>query len=262
MAPSYWIKLYHEILDDPKMGRLPDRLWRRVVECFLLAGKAGEEGFLPSLDDMSWILRCDPDELERELQEIAGRTGILDKRPDEEDDERWFVVHFEARQAAVSSTERVRRHRARDKSNDSETKRYNDVTKDETETDQNETDIDTDIDTDKRERRKERETERNVSSSAPAVSEVILYHQQLSGVKLNAAQQQTLMAGVEDLGPGPVKRAVKEWLERGHRPWNIDGILDVARHGWAQGNGAGRRKTELTGEDYRRSAERWGINTA
>ena len=26
---SYWIKLYHEVLNDPKMGRLPDRLWRR-----------------------------------------------------------------------------------------------------------------------------------------------------------------------------------------------------------------------------------------
>ena len=25
MASRYWIKLYHEILDDPKMGRLTDR---------------------------------------------------------------------------------------------------------------------------------------------------------------------------------------------------------------------------------------------
>ena len=29
---KYWIKLYHEILDDPKMGRLSDRTWRRTNE--------------------------------------------------------------------------------------------------------------------------------------------------------------------------------------------------------------------------------------
>jgi len=25
---DYWIKLYHEIIDDPKMATMPDRLWR------------------------------------------------------------------------------------------------------------------------------------------------------------------------------------------------------------------------------------------
>ena len=39
MGAKFWIKLYHEILDDPKMGRMPDRLWRRTIELFLLAGE-------------------------------------------------------------------------------------------------------------------------------------------------------------------------------------------------------------------------------
>lgn len=43
MAAKYWIKLYHEILHDPKMGRLPDNLWRRCIELFLLAGELGAE---------------------------------------------------------------------------------------------------------------------------------------------------------------------------------------------------------------------------
>jgi hypothetical protein len=29
-----WIKLYLEILDDPKMGKLPDWCWRRAIELF------------------------------------------------------------------------------------------------------------------------------------------------------------------------------------------------------------------------------------
>jgi len=37
-----WIKLYHEILDDPKMCKLSDRLYRRVMELFLLAGETNK----------------------------------------------------------------------------------------------------------------------------------------------------------------------------------------------------------------------------
>lgn len=29
---DYWLKLYIEILDDPKMATLPDRVWREKVE--------------------------------------------------------------------------------------------------------------------------------------------------------------------------------------------------------------------------------------
>ena len=28
---NYWMKLWFDILRDPKMGMLPDRLWRRVI---------------------------------------------------------------------------------------------------------------------------------------------------------------------------------------------------------------------------------------
>ena len=44
MASRYWIKLYHEILEDPKMGRLSDRQFRRVIELFLLAGDCEMDG--------------------------------------------------------------------------------------------------------------------------------------------------------------------------------------------------------------------------
>jgi len=53
MASKYWIKLYHEVLDDPKMGRLPDRLWRRVIELFLIAGEEHRNGWLPSVSEIA-----------------------------------------------------------------------------------------------------------------------------------------------------------------------------------------------------------------
>ena len=64
MASRYWIKLYHEILDDPKMGRLPDALFRRAIELFLIAGENGRDGGLPALADIAWRLRADEIELD------------------------------------------------------------------------------------------------------------------------------------------------------------------------------------------------------
>ena len=57
--PDYWIKLYHEILDDPKMATLPDRLWRKVIEIFLIAGKLSPDksGQLPETNQIAWLLR-------------------------------------------------------------------------------------------------------------------------------------------------------------------------------------------------------------
>lgn len=102
-----WIKLHLEILDDPKMGRLSDRLWRRCVEFFLLAGKAdGNTGRLPTVPEMAWALRADEQELVTELEALA-KVGIV--RLEGAD---WMVVNFEKRQKS-ESYERVKRFKAR-----------------------------------------------------------------------------------------------------------------------------------------------------
>ena len=107
MAAKYWIKLYHEILHDPKMGRLSDRLYRRCMEMFLIAGEMDEEGVLPPVDDMAWTLRTDPEELAQELHELA-QVGIVAC-----EDGQWVVTQFAARQAPVSDSERMSRYRER-----------------------------------------------------------------------------------------------------------------------------------------------------
>ena len=70
MASKYWIKLYHEILDDPKMGRLPDALFRRAIEFFLIAGERGREGDLPPLADIAWRLRADEIALLAQMEDL------------------------------------------------------------------------------------------------------------------------------------------------------------------------------------------------
>jgi len=97
---SYWIKLYFEILDDPKMGTLSDRLWRRVVELFLIAGQVHKDGWIPDTKQLAWMLRMDPGELDKELLEIR-QLGIIKGAPGG-----WWICNFKKRQDASTSTER------------------------------------------------------------------------------------------------------------------------------------------------------------
>ena len=107
MASKYWIKVYHEILDDPKMGRMPDHLWRRTIELFLVAGEEDAEGLLPKLCDMAYRLRVTDDELTKDLDELE-KLGVIHK-----EEAGWVVTRFAERQAPVSDAERMRRYRER-----------------------------------------------------------------------------------------------------------------------------------------------------
>jgi len=53
MAKKIWIKLFIEMLDDPKMGRLQNHLWRRAVELLLFAGREGNDGALLPVEAMA-----------------------------------------------------------------------------------------------------------------------------------------------------------------------------------------------------------------
>ena len=105
MASKYWIKLYHEILDDPKMGRMPDRLWRRTIELFLLAGELDDDGALPEIKDMAWRLRIDDDSLTDDLAYLTN-YGIV-----HQEGNRFVVSKFIERQAPMTDTERMQRYR-------------------------------------------------------------------------------------------------------------------------------------------------------
>lgn len=107
MASKYWIKLYHEILDDPKMGKMPDRLWRRTIELFLIAGEYDQEGLLPTTEDISWRLRIPENEIIDDLNFLE-MNGILTKT---ETDNIYSVTKFSDRQSAMTGAERIRRFR-------------------------------------------------------------------------------------------------------------------------------------------------------
>jgi len=105
VTTKYWIKLYHEILHDPKMARMPDNLWRRCIELFLMAGENADDGSLPPIEDIAWGLRVDAEHLETEMIELQN-MGILSMVDGE-----WYVTKFVERQAALPKAEYMRRKR-------------------------------------------------------------------------------------------------------------------------------------------------------
>jgi hypothetical protein len=103
-----WIKLYVEILDDPKMGRLSNHLWRRAIELFLLAGRNGNDGLLPPVEEMAWVLRLSQDKVLEDLIGLA-EVGVVHETP-----QGWMVTHFKDRQYS-ESYERTKRYLDRQK---------------------------------------------------------------------------------------------------------------------------------------------------
>jgi len=76
-----WIKLYPEILDDPKIGHLPNWLWRRAIELFLLAGENGADGRLQPVSDMAWRLRITESDLVKSLRTLS-KIGVVHETPE------------------------------------------------------------------------------------------------------------------------------------------------------------------------------------
>ena len=108
MSNRHWIKLWLSILDDPKMGNLPDEQWRLAVELFLVAGENGDDGQLLTIPDLSWRLRREPKKLEVLLKGLS-KTGIVIKHQ-----KHWCVAKFATRQSAVPATARKQAQRKAD----------------------------------------------------------------------------------------------------------------------------------------------------
>ena len=105
-----WIKLYIGMIGNPVMGLLPDWLWRRAIELFLLAGENGDDGLLPPVRDMAWRLRTSEEKLTEALQALS-QVGVVHETP-----QGWVVTNFKKRQAALTEAERAGRYRARRRS--------------------------------------------------------------------------------------------------------------------------------------------------
>ena len=126
---GYWLKLYTEILDDPKYFRLSDNAKLGMIELMIVAKKVDMDGLLPTIDDVSFYTRRNNEWWEPVYAELT-EIKFLDLN-----DNGYFIRKFSERQAPVPATERSRQHRiVKHSCNDNATLSHGD-TEEDTETD-------------------------------------------------------------------------------------------------------------------------------
>ena len=227
---NYYIKLHHEILRDPKMGKLSDTFWRRAVECFLMAGETGQDGMLPPVEDMAWILRLEPERLETELEGLS-KIAITELR-----DGRWCVKNFTKRQEPISDAERQRMSRYR----------HVTVTPPSRDGHENVQEGEVEVEVDKE---VEVEGEGSRGAHAPARAK----HNAIIGLikKIsNLTPPVEIMDELQQvLGKSPnearLAQCLREWVKRGYKKSNWAWALEWYKTGIPErgGNGAGAKKS-------------------
>lgn len=212
MASYYWIKLYDEILDDPKMGRLSDGAFRLCINLFLMANRQeARDGSLPDVEDIAWTLRLSNETAQQYLAELE-RAGIVAIN-----DGDLVVTNFEKRQAAVTVNDRVKQYRERKRKeqfNDSETGEERDgngyVTESYT---------DTEEDTDK-----DKELQLQEGGGGGFGAAVAAYENEIG--LLTKTIGEDIQTAVEDYGGEWVVEAIGVAARANKRRWNyVNGIL-------------------------------------
>lgn len=103
-----WFRLYDDLVDDPKVQRLPDDLFKLLINLWCLASK--NKGKLPPIDDLAYSLRADKSLVLASLEALQGH-GLVDTFSNQHST--WLAPHaWHKRQyKSDNSTERVRRFR-------------------------------------------------------------------------------------------------------------------------------------------------------
>lgn len=250
MASKYWIKLYHEILDDPKMGMLPDRLYRRTIELFLMAGELNEDGRLPDVKSIAWRLRVNENDMLEELQALQAVSIVTLQ------DDCWVVTKFCERQSPVSDAERMKLLRDRKQKDEyycheSVTNLSQNVT--ETVTNRN-ADIDTDIDT---ESDIESDTESDAKKNSATDSLFTRYEREIGAITPLIAEK------IKDLATAYPEAWISDamWLAVQKNARNLSYVEAILKRWKAEGKDNGKRAGGVKGppvrsaEDYKKA---WG----
>ena len=117
---GYWLKLYTEILDDPKYYRLSDDAKLGMYELMLVAKKVGQDGHLPSIDDIVFYTRRSSSWWIPVIDELKSIEFITVSESGDK------IRKFEERQRALTDAEKQQRYR--EELHKKEFSRYQDVT--------------------------------------------------------------------------------------------------------------------------------------
>ena len=99
-----WFRIYDEVLDDPKVQRLPPVIFKTWINVLCAASR--HSGAVPNLQDLAFMLRRDEAELADEIDQLV-TAGLIDDFDGNATPHNWNGRQFQS----DTSTERVQRYR-------------------------------------------------------------------------------------------------------------------------------------------------------
>jgi hypothetical protein len=108
----YYLKLHYDILDDWKVGTLPDSLKWLFIQCLCVAGETFQGGLLPELNQFAFRIRREPSALNSDMARLAA-NGLTELVQIEDGSERWFVTNYAKRQKPISNKKKQADYRTR-----------------------------------------------------------------------------------------------------------------------------------------------------
>jgi hypothetical protein len=103
---SRWFRFYADAMRNPKVARLSDKQFRLWVE--LLAVASENDGLLPCLDDLRYMLNRRLDHLSTGVEQLIS-MGLIDRLTDGYEPHNWSKFQYKS----DTSNQRVARHRAK-----------------------------------------------------------------------------------------------------------------------------------------------------
>lgn len=103
-----WFRFYDDAVNDPKILRLSDKLFRAWVGLLCLASKGN--GVIPALEDICVVLRMKPSEVTKAIDQLQ-LFGLIDVCDDELSPHNWNGRQYKS----DVSTPRVKRFRERER---------------------------------------------------------------------------------------------------------------------------------------------------
>lgn len=100
-----WFRFYDAVLDDPKVQRLPDAMFRAWVNLMCLASRHGGK-ILKNWDDISFALRVEISVAKSLICDLV-KAGLIDERAKHYEPHNWEKRQYKS----DTSTERVKRFR-------------------------------------------------------------------------------------------------------------------------------------------------------
>lgn len=101
---SRWFRCYDDLVDDPKVQRLPAELFKALINLWCLASKNG--GALPPIEDIAFKLRMKVEKVDRIIASLHD-DDLIDIDADGSRPHNWDARQFKS----DVSNERVKRHR-------------------------------------------------------------------------------------------------------------------------------------------------------